>query len=99
MRYRPNRSHRSTIAAAPSASKSVSNTTTSGTIDSVPTEGWARTGLTRQYQPMSEIGELFAKVVGDRNVTVGDAISDDYAHDEALTATWSRPVAVVRPGN
>jgi glycolate oxidase len=48
---------------------------------------------------MTEVGELFAKVVGDRNVSVGDAISDDYAHDEALTATWCRPAAVVRPGN
>jgi glycolate oxidase len=48
---------------------------------------------------MTEIGEVFAKVVGDRHVSTGDAISDDYAHDEALTATWCRPAAVVRPGS
>ena len=29
----------------------------------------------------------------------GDAISDDYTHDEALTATPVRPLAVVRPGS
>jgi glycolate oxidase len=40
---------------------------------------------------------LFGAVVGDANVTTGDAVSDDYGHDEALTATWQRPAAVVRP--
>jgi glycolate oxidase len=32
-------------------------------------------------------------------VLVGDAIGDDYTHDEALTATPVRPLAVVRPSS
>jgi glycolate oxidase len=32
-------------------------------------------------------------------VLTGDAISDDYTHDEALTATPRRPMAVVRPAS
>lgn len=48
---------------------------------------------------MGSIGALFAEIVGERHVSVGDAISDDYAHDEALTATWHTPAAVVRPEN
>jgi glycolate oxidase len=42
---------------------------------------------------------IFGAVVGDANVTTGDAVSDDYGHDEALTATWQRPAAVVRPAS
>jgi glycolate oxidase len=38
-------------------------------------------------------------IVGDGHVITGDAISDDYAHDEALTATPQRPLAVVRPAD
>jgi glycolate oxidase len=37
--------------------------------------------------------------VGDEHVLTGDAISDDYAHDEALTATPVMPLAVVRPAD
>ncbi len=47
---------------------------------------------------MAEIVELLAEVVGAGNVLAGDDISPDYAHDEALTATPSVPLAVVRPG-
>ena len=47
---------------------------------------------------MAEIVELLADVVGAGNVLSGDAVSPDYAHDEALTATPSLPLAVVRPG-
>lgn len=36
-------------------------------------------------------------IVGVGDVLVGDEISDDYSHDEALTAEWRRPDAVVRP--
>ncbi|HET9729228.1 MAG TPA: FAD-linked oxidase C-terminal domain-containing protein [Acidimicrobiia bacterium] len=38
------------------------------------------------------------EVVLPGHVLVGDAINDDYTHDEALTATPVRPRAVVRPG-
>ena len=47
---------------------------------------------------MAEIVELLAEVVGAGNVLAGDDVSPDYAHDEALTATPSVPLAVVRPG-
>ena len=43
------------------------------------------------------IGELAAAVGADR-VLSGDAVGEDYAHDEALTATPVKPVAVVLPG-
>ena len=38
-------------------------------------------------------------IVGDGHVLTGDAISDDYTHDEALTATPQRPFALVRPAD
>jgi glycolate oxidase len=43
------------------------------------------------------VGELVAAVGADR-VLAGDAVSEDYTHDEALTATPVKPVAVVLPG-
>ncbi len=48
---------------------------------------------------MAEIVELLADVVGAGNVLAGDDVSPDYGHDEALTATPSVPLAVVRPGS
>lgn len=44
----------------------------------------------------TEIGGLEA-VVGAAHVLTGDAIGDDYTHDEALTGVATRPLAVVRP--
>ncbi|MFZ6004157.1 MAG: FAD-binding oxidoreductase [Actinomycetota bacterium] len=38
-------------------------------------------------------------IVGAQHVLAGDAISDDYTHDEALTGVAQRPLAVVRPAN
>ena len=46
---------------------------------------------------MDEVVEVLAKVVGRDHVFAGDAISPDYGHDEALTATPVLPLAVVRP--
>ena len=43
--------------------------------------------------------ELLAAVVGAEHVRTGDAIKDDYRHDEALTAEPQRPLAVVSPGS
>ncbi|HEY7070698.1 MAG TPA: FAD-linked oxidase C-terminal domain-containing protein [Acidimicrobiales bacterium] len=43
------------------------------------------------------IGELAAAVGPDR-VLSGDAVGEDYTHDEALTATPVKPAAVVLPG-
>ncbi|MGO9875139.1 MAG: FAD-binding oxidoreductase [Acidimicrobiia bacterium] len=48
---------------------------------------------------MSDIVEALTDIVGVVGVSVGDAIHDDYAHDEALTAVAQRPLAVVRPGS
>ena len=39
------------------------------------------------------------EIVGDADVLTGDAIGDDYTHDEALTATPRVPLAVVRPSD
>ena len=47
----------------------------------------------------SALTDLFAAIVGPEHVLTGDAISDDYAHDEALTAAPVRPAALVRPGS
>lgn len=36
-------------------------------------------------------------IVGPEHVLSGEALSDDYAHDEALSAEHHRPLAVIRP--
>jgi len=46
-----------------------------------------------------ELVAALAGVVGDANVTTGDAIATDDTHDEAITATPVVPLAVVRPGS
>jgi glycolate oxidase len=46
----------------------------------------------------AEAAALFGAVVGATNVRAGDDAGDDYTHDEALTATPQRPLAVVLPG-
>lgn len=46
---------------------------------------------------MTEISAL-SEIVGEAHVLTGDAISEDYGHDEALTVTPVLPLAVVRPG-
>ena len=48
---------------------------------------------------MSDIAERLAAAIGATNVVTGDAIADDYTHDEALTAAPARPDVVVRPGS
>ncbi len=48
---------------------------------------------------MVDATEALAAVVGADHVLVGDAISEDYTRDEALTATAHRPLAVVRPAD
>jgi glycolate oxidase len=46
---------------------------------------------------MSDIVEALVEVVGASAVSAGEAIHDDYTHDEALTAIPQRPLAVVWP--
>jgi glycolate oxidase len=45
----------------------------------------------------SGIAQLFTAAIGVEQVLAGDAIKDDYTHDEALTATPERPAAVLLP--
>jgi glycolate oxidase len=45
----------------------------------------------------AEIVEHLAAVVGPAHVLTGDAVADDYGHDEALSAAAQAPAAVVRP--
>ncbi len=50
---------------------------------------------------MVEIGGVtaqLAEIVGADQVLVGEAIADDYTHDEALSVAAQVPAAVVRPG-
>jgi glycolate oxidase len=48
----------------------------------------------------TELARIFSTIVGDAHVTSGEAVSDDYAHDESLTGGEGvRPLAVVCPGN
>jgi glycolate oxidase len=47
---------------------------------------------------MADLLDLTA-IVGEGHVLTGDAIGDDYTHDEALTATPRYPLAVVRPAD
>jgi len=47
---------------------------------------------------MTAASEALSRIVGQGNITVGDAVGDDYAHDECLTSPGCLPAAVVRPG-
>ena len=47
---------------------------------------------------MGDIVGLLAEIVGPDHVVAGDDISDDYSHDESLTAVPVLPAAVVKPG-
>jgi len=46
----------------------------------------------------TKMTERLSAIVGDENVLVGDAVGDDYTHDEALNLVPQIPAAVVRPG-
>jgi glycolate oxidase len=46
---------------------------------------------------MADLESRLLEALPPAQVLLGDAISDDYTHDEALTATPVRPLAVVRP--
>lgn len=48
---------------------------------------------------MADLAARLAEIVGAGNVLSGDAIGDDYAHDETLTATATKPAHVVRPAD
>jgi glycolate dehydrogenase FAD-linked subunit len=46
---------------------------------------------------MGDVAARLAEIVGDKNLLTGDAISEDYAHDEALTAKPQKPAYVAKP--
>jgi len=46
---------------------------------------------------MTQLSSALSEIVGREHVLTGDAISDDYARDEALTVTPRKPDWVVRP--
>jgi len=46
-----------------------------------------------------DVAALLGDAVSPEHVLIGDAIGDDYGHDEALTATPETPGFVVRPGS
>jgi glycolate oxidase len=48
---------------------------------------------------MADIAARLEGIVGAQHVLTGDAIHDDYAHDEALTAPPQLPAFVVRPSS
>ena len=48
---------------------------------------------------MADLAAQLEEIVGTANVLTGDAIGDDYGHDETLTATATTPAHVVRPGS
>jgi glycolate oxidase len=51
----------------------------------------------RSVSVTTDIAEQLAKVVEPAHVLSGDAINEDYTHDEALTVAGRRPAFVVRP--
>jgi glycolate dehydrogenase FAD-linked subunit len=46
---------------------------------------------------MGDVAARLAEIVGDKYLLSGDAISEDYAHDEALTGTPQKPAYVAKP--
>jgi glycolate dehydrogenase FAD-linked subunit len=46
---------------------------------------------------MADIGTLLSEIVGADHVLTGDAISEDYGHDEALSREPVKPAYVARP--
>jgi glycolate oxidase len=48
---------------------------------------------------MADLEARLLEVLASQHVELGDDVGDDYTHDEALTTTPVRPLAVVRPGS
>lgn len=48
---------------------------------------------------MTDLAQKLAEVTGDENVLVGEAISEDFSHDESLASVPQMPALVVRPGS
>lgn len=50
-------------------------------------------------QSMGDVAARFAEIVGETNLLSGEAIPEDYAHDEALTISPQQPAYVAKPGS
>src|SRR5438552_217636 len=48
---------------------------------------------------MADLEARLLEVLAPKHVQFGEAVGEDYTHDEALTAAPVRPLAVVRPGS
>ncbi|MCT2584159.1 FAD-binding oxidoreductase [Actinophytocola gossypii] len=48
---------------------------------------------------MADLGTRLGEIVGAEHVSSGDAVAEDYTHDETLTAEPARPAHVVRPAD
>lgn len=48
---------------------------------------------------MADVGARLAEIVGTEHVLVGDTVTEDYGHDEALSAAPVRPACVVWPAS
>ena len=48
---------------------------------------------------MSDVLEQLRKAVGESHVRVGEAVHEDYTHDETLTVSPVVPLALVLPGS
>src|SRR3984893_12165621 len=48
---------------------------------------------------MSDMTTRFAEIVGDNNLLTGDAIPEDYFHDEVLTTAPQKPAYVAKPAS
>ena len=59
--------------------------------------GYCNRNGANERLPMGDVAKRLTEIVGDKNVLTGDAISEDYTHDEALTATPQKPAYVVKP--
>jgi glycolate oxidase len=46
---------------------------------------------------VTDVAAQLVEIVGDKNLLIGDAISEDYAHDEALSAAPQKPSYVAKP--
>lgn len=46
-----------------------------------------------------DLRQVLSEIVGEAHVSVGDAVPEDYGHDESLTLSPHMPDAVVRPGS
>jgi glycolate oxidase len=46
---------------------------------------------------MGDVTAQLAAIVGEKNLLTGEAISDDYAHDEALSSPPQKPAYVAKP--